>query len=81
MPVKPITAIALATAVLCSGISVVACAPASLGSAPASEHTLQCRPHETRVCRTSDPAAGRIGDEEPDYDFCTCESLNDGMRL
>ncbi len=78
---KPVTVIAMATAVLCSGISIVACAPASLGSAPASERTLQCRSHETRVCRTRDPAAGRIGDEEPEYDFCTCETLDDGLRL
>ncbi|HSD70383.1 MAG TPA: hypothetical protein VLB07_12560 [Woeseiaceae bacterium] len=78
---KPVTAIALAAAALCSGIALIACAPASLGSAPASERTLQCRSHETRVCRTRNPGRLGTGDEEPEYDFCTCETLNDGLPL
>jgi hypothetical protein len=78
--VKPIAVLILALAVVCIAISVPACAPASLGSAPASERTLKCSSHETLVCRSRWPS--RLGtDEEREYDFCTCESLDDGLRL
>ena len=77
---KPLAGLGLALAVAGMAMSVAACAPASLGSAPASERTLKCSSHETLVCRTRSP--GRLGtDEEPEYDFCTCESLDDGLRL
>lgn len=78
---KPVAGLGLALAVTAIAMSVAACAPASLGSAPASERTLKCRSHETLVCRSRSP--GRLGtdDEEPEYDFCTCESLDDGMRF
>lgn len=78
---KAAAGILLALAAVCIAMSIVACAPASLGSAPASERTLKCSSHETLVCRTRSP--GRLGtdDEEPEYDFCTCESLDSGMPL
>ncbi|MCI0518138.1 MAG: hypothetical protein L0Y45_09930 [Woeseiaceae bacterium] len=81
MPVKPPGGIILALAVVCIGLSIAACAPASLGSAPASERILKCSSHETLVCRTRDTAVRRLGDEEPEYDFCTCETLDDGLWL
>lgn len=56
------------------------CAPASLGSPPASERMERCRTGETLVCRTKD--LSRIDkDEEREYDFCTCESLERGIPL
>ncbi len=78
---KPAAGLVLALAVACIAISMAACAPASLGSAPASERTLKCSSHETLVCRSRSP--GRLGtdDEEPEYDFCTCESLDGRVRF
>ncbi len=80
MVVKPVIGILLALAVTGIAIATAACAPASLGSPTASERKVECRAGETLVCRARD--SGRVGkDEEPEYDYCTCESLNDGLRL
>jgi hypothetical protein len=80
MVVKTVIGPVLALIVVCVNLSIAACAPASLGSAPASERTLKCSSHETLVCRSRSP--GRLGtDEEPEYDFCTCESLDNGIPL
>jgi hypothetical protein len=81
MHVKPLAGIILALAVVCIAISMAACAPASLGSAPASERTLKCSSHEALVCRTRSPSRLGTDDEEPEYDFCTCESLDSGLPL
>ncbi len=80
MAVKSVTGIVLGMAVAGIAMSIAACAPASLGSAPASEHNLQCSSHETLVCRSRNPT--RLGkDEEQEYDYCTCESLDSGFPL
>jgi hypothetical protein len=65
----------LASAVL----TLSACAPASLGSPPASERTRKCVASETLVCRDRYPS--RLEKEgEPDDQFCTCEPLDSGLR-
>ena len=53
-----------------------ACAPASLGSPPASERNRDCAAGETLVCRDRQPS--RLGDKE--NQFCTCEPFNSGVR-
>ena len=73
---KPVTVLFLALAIAGIAMSVAACAPTSLGSAPASERAEKCSPHETRVCRGGSPSRLGKDDEEPEYDFCTCESMD-----
>ncbi|MDH5215532.1 MAG: hypothetical protein OEY04_15125 [Gammaproteobacteria bacterium] len=73
-----ISAIRYAGLIAVIAAMLASCAPASLGSPPASERTERCRTGETLVCRTKD--LSRINkDEEREYDFCTCESLEHGI--
>ena len=62
-----------------AALAIAACAPASLGSAPASERMRDCVAGETLVCRDRYPS--RLEKEgEQDDQFCTCEPLDRGLR-
>ncbi|NJN22226.1 MAG: hypothetical protein HC812_14890 [Leptolyngbya sp. RL_3_1] len=62
-----------------AAMAIAACAPASLGSPPASERTRNCVAGETLVCRDRYPS--RLEKEgEQDDQFCTCELLDRGLR-
>jgi hypothetical protein len=75
---KRLLKISLVIVLVHIGTIIAACAPASLGSPPASERMERCRTGETLVCRTRD--MGPINrDDEREYDFCMCEPLNRGM--
>lgn len=77
---KRLPKIGLVIALVHFGTIIAACAPASLGSPPASERMERCRTGETLVCRTRDshPVSR---EEEREYDYCTCESLDRGVFL
>lgn len=77
---KKITATSISLLVASAALLLAACAPASLGSPPASERNRDCFAGETLVCRDRYPS--RLGDEdEPGEQFCMCENIDTGLRL
>lgn len=66
----------LAAPLIAIAMLMSACAPASLGSPPASERHRQCVAGETLVCRDRYPS--RL--ENDDDQICTCENMNNGLR-